>query len=165
MKPSVFPTKIDLPLDVRNKLVDLLNRQLAALTDLRMQTKHAHWNVKGPHFYSLHLLFDTLAESLDDPIDEVAERATSLGGLAQGTAQQVARQSYLPEFPATNYDGLAVVVALVERWAAAAKATREAIDIANNLGDADTADLLTGISRNLDKHLWFLEAHLQGGQI
>lgn len=162
MAKKSFSTKIDLPADDRAKLTALLNQQLADTTDLRMQTKHAHWNVKGPGFYSLHLLFDSLAESLDDPIDDIAERITALGGVAYGTPREVAKATRVPEFPADAHDSMKVVGLLIERWATVASSTRAAIDEAEKYGDKDTADLFTGLSRDLDKHLWFLEAHLQG---
>ena len=156
-----FPTRHDLPAEARAGLVELLNRQLADTHDVRTQTKHAHWNVKGPNFYQLHLLFDTLAEQLDGFSDEIAERATALGGVAYGTARMVAANTRVPEFPADVFDGLEVVAALADRYRALAKSTRDAIDEADGLGDKDTADLFTEVSRGVDKSLWFLEAHLQ----
>jgi starvation-inducible DNA-binding protein len=94
-------------------------------------------------------------------LDLVAERATALGGLARGTVRRSASSSQLPEFPPEVTDSLPTVEALAERYAALAASTREAIEAANDQGDADTADLFTEVSRGLDKALWFLEAHLQ----
>ena len=158
----LFTNRHDLPAAAREQLVVLLNQQLADTTDLFTMTKHAHWNVKGPNFIALHKLFDELAETVLEFTDEIAERATALGGLAHGTSRNVASQSRLPEFPAdaTRWD--AVVTALADRYAHLAKSTREAISKSDDLGDADAADLFTQISRELDKSLWFLEAHLQG---
>jgi len=96
---KTFSTRNDLPADARQKLIKLLNQQLADTTDLRTQTKHAHWNVKGPNFIALHKLFDELAEQLSEFADEIAERATALGGVATGTARVVAANSRVPEFP------------------------------------------------------------------
>src|SRR6476646_3120699 len=79
-----FPTRNDIPADNRTKLVSILNQHLADTVDLMSQTKFAHWNVKGPNFYQLHLLFDELAEKLEQHVDEIAERATALGGVAMG---------------------------------------------------------------------------------
>lgn len=157
-----FPTRIDLPTESRTKLIALLNQQLADTTDLYTQTKHAHWNVKGPNFIALHELFDKLAEEVLESVDEIAERATALGGAVGGTARHVAAASKLPEFPADVFGGSGIVAALADRFAQLTKSTRAAIDTATELGDADTADLFTGQSRELDKSLWFLEAHLQG---
>lgn len=145
----------------RAELIELLNRQLADTHDVRTQTKHAHWNVKGPNFYQLHLLFDTLAGELDEFSDEITERATALGGAAFGTSRMVAASSRVQEFPADVFDGMDVVAALADRYKVLAKSTRDAIDEADGLGDKDTADLFTEVSRGLDKNLWFLEAHLQ----
>jgi starvation-inducible DNA-binding protein len=162
MPAKTFPTRIDLPADNRAELVAVLNRQLADTLDLWTQTKYAHWNVKGKTFFALHELFDKLADELEGQTDTIAERATALGGVANGTLRQAAAASRLPDFPGSTFAGQAVVEALAVRFAALAKSTREAIDAADGLGDADTADLFTAVSRELDKSLWFLEAHLQG---
>src|SRR5918995_6964640 len=96
---KTFPTRHDLPADARQKLIALLNQQLADTTDLRTQTKHAHWNVKGPNFIALHKLFDELAEQLSEFADEIAERATALGGVATGSDRVVAANNRVPEIP------------------------------------------------------------------
>lgn len=156
-----FPTSIDLPEETRTKVIALLNQQLADSLDLYSQTKQAHWNVKGMNFYQLHLLFDSLAEHVIPWIDSLAERAAMLGGYATGTARMAAEHTTLDEFPTTITTGKEYVQALVERWAAYAASTRAGIDQTDEWGDADTADLLTEISRQVDMDLWFLEAHLQ----
>jgi starvation-inducible DNA-binding protein len=161
MKPQIFPSRIDFTPEVRKPLVELLNQQLADTVDLWTQTKYAHWNVKGANFISLHKLFDELAGRLEEMTDEIAERATALGGVAAGTLRQAAGASRLPEFPSRTFTDLAVVEALAVRYAALAKTTREAITQADDYQDQGTADLLTGVSRELDKALWFLESHLQ----
>ena len=73
-----FPTHIDIPQEARTRLVRMLNDHLADVSDLRSQTKQAHWNVKGKDFFQLHELFDEIAEELDGFADELAERATAL---------------------------------------------------------------------------------------
>jgi starvation-inducible DNA-binding protein len=156
-----FPTRNDLPADARQQVTALLNQQLADTTDLHSHTKHAHWNVKGPNFIALHRLLDELAGLLDGFADEIAERATALGGVAVGTTRHVASNTRLPEFPHDAFDWKAVVTALADRYANLAKTTRQAIDESDRLGDKDTADLFTEVSRDLDKSLYFLESHLQ----
>jgi starvation-inducible DNA-binding protein len=158
--PSLHSTRIQLDETIRTQSALLLNQALADLSDLSSQTKQAHWNVKGPSFYSLHLLFDSLAGTVEGHLDTIAERITTLGGIAQGTIRQAAAASSLPEFP-QNFEGLSCVASLIERFGTAANSVRTAIDAAANLGDADTADLFTAVSRDLDKSLWFLEAHLR----
>ena len=160
-KSRVFSTRIDLPPASRESAIALLNQHLADTFDLGSQIKQAHWNVKGPNFIALHELFDDLAESVEEYVDLIAERATALGGYALGTARMAAAASRLPEYPVEAVDGKQHVEALVARFAALGKTTRAAIDASNEFSDADTADLFTEVSRGIDKHLWFLEAHLQ----
>ena len=80
-------------------MIDLLNQNLADISDLQLQAKQAHWNVKGPAFFSLHELFDKAAEELEGFADEIAERAVALGGVAFGTARIAANCSRLGEYP------------------------------------------------------------------
>lgn len=159
--PRTFPTANDLPRETRDRMVDLLNQHLANSLDLYSQTKQAHWNVKGKDFYQLHLLFDELAGHVLEWIDEIAERATAIGGYATGTVRMSASNSQLSEYPTDAISGEDHVRALTERWATYAKGVREAIHIADEAGDLDTADLFTEISREVDKDLWFIEAHQQ----
>lgn len=158
MKP--LKTRIDLPEATRGKLVALLNDQLANLSDLYSQTKHAHWNVKGPQFWSLHKLFDEFADKVNEHVDEIAERLTALGGVANGTVRQSASGTKLAEYPANAFHGLAAVKAVSDAFGTAANAARAGIEESEKHGDAVTADLLTGIAAELDASLYFLEAHL-----
>jgi starvation-inducible DNA-binding protein len=156
----MFSTRNDLEQSVRRKMVSVLNQQLADIFDLYSQTKQAHWNVKGAQFYSLHELFEKLAVELAEFADMIAERATALGGLALGTVRLSAANSQLAELPLEVTDSLPIVEALAERYAALAASMRQAIETAEGEKDADTADLVTEVSRALDKALWFLESHL-----
>lgn len=156
-----YPTRIDLDAATRTKLISLLNQQLADTFDLLSQTKQAHWNVKGMNFIALHKLFDEFAAEVTEHVDEIAERVTSLGGAAHGTVRIAAQNSRLAEFPLEGIDCHGAVEQLSQRYATVAASTRQAIAAADALGDADTADLFTAVSRSLDKNLWFLEAHLQ----
>jgi starvation-inducible DNA-binding protein len=157
-------TRIDLPARTRAKIIEALNARLAEAIDLGAQAKHAHWNVKGPNFIALHELFDKVAESVEEHIDELAERITALGGTAHGTIAAVVRASSLPAYPQDLADGMKHVDALATALAHFGKKIRKCIDEAGKHGDADTADLYTGISRETDKYLWFLEAHLQSAR-
>jgi starvation-inducible DNA-binding protein len=157
----MFKTKNDLPEEARAKAVELLNARLADCIDLQTQCKQAHWNVKGPNFIALHELFDKVNEAVEDYVDDIAERAVQLGGVAEGTARMVAKRSGLAEYPAKPVDGRSHVEALSSALAAFGKAARQAIEQSNELGDLDTADLFTEVSRGIDKWLWFVEAHLQ----
>lgn len=159
-KQKTYSTRIDLAEDVRDQVIEILNQTLAATLDLKTQTKQAHWNVKGQNFYQLHELFDAMAGELEEYVDMVAERVTALGGTALGTARVAAEASILPEYPLDAVSSLEHITALADRYAAYGKHVRVAIDATGDLGDADTSDMYTEISRNIDKRLWFLEAHL-----
>jgi starvation-inducible DNA-binding protein len=154
----VNDTKINLTPTARQSVTDLLNVTLGSLIDLHWQTKQAHWTVRGPQFWQLHKMFDELAAAVDEPIDSVAERITALGGFPRGTICMSAAASQLAEFP-EKFDEFGHVTALIERFGALGNSVREQIDKTDELGDKDSADLLTGISRMLDLQLWFLEAH------
>lgn len=158
---KLFSTSVSLPEKSRLDVIDLLNSRLADAIDLKTQTKHAHWNVKGPNFIQLHQLFDEIATHADDAADLLAERATALGGVALGTARLVASTSSLAEYDLNAVTGEQHLKALSKSLAAVTNAAREGIDDAGKLGDQATADVFTEIVRQGDKDLWFLEAHLQ----
>ena len=114
----MYKTKNDIPEATRVKVVELLNARLADCIDLQTQTKQAHWNVKGPNFIALHELFDQINEDVEDYVDDIAERAVQLGGVAEGTARRVAERSSLSEYPAKAVDGRSHVEALSSALAA-----------------------------------------------
>ena len=161
MKAIAHKTKNGLPENVRGKMIDLLNEQLADVLDLGLQAKQAHWNVKGPHFIGLHELFDKVAEEVEEFTDSIAERAVELGGVALGTAQVIAKNSRLSSYPLDLASGKEHVAALSSALAKYGASVRAAIDTAGKEDDADTADLFTEVSRGIDKLLWFVEAHAQ----
>lgn len=142
-------------------MVAILNQRLADAAELRSQAKQAHWNVKGPNFIALHELFDQVSTELDTHVDDIAERVTTLGGVAMGTVRLAATSSTLAEYPHEISDGTAHVDALSSALSDFGKKVRSDIDATDELGDKDTADLFTGVSRAVDKLLWFVEAHYQ----
>lgn len=158
---ELHETKNDIAKATREKVIAVLNQRLADAIDLKTQTKQAHWNVKGMQFIALHELFDQVATAVEGHTDTIAERITSLGGTAFGTARVAAQNSSLSEYPLEITDGTAHVDALSSALADFGKKIRQDIDNTDGLGDRDTADLFTGISREIDKLLWFVEAHIQ----
>lgn len=154
-------TRNDLSNNARKSVCELLNARLADAVDLKLATKQAHWTVKGPSFIALHELFDQIATRIDVQIDDIAERIAALGGTPEGTAQVAVKKSSLKPYPLDLSDGTDHLEALASRLANFGKAVRAAIDESDKVGDADTADLFTGVSRAIDKDLWLLEAHLQ----
>lgn len=163
MNPTTrtYKTMISLDVAVRGEMVGLLNQQLADTFDLYSQVKQAHWNVKGMNFIALHKLFDDIAGEVEDMVDMLAERVTALGADAQGTARMAAQNSSLPEFPSDIEGGEAFVQAVAERVAAYTNSSRAAATTAMDAGDEATGDLFIEITREMDKQLYFLEAHLQ----
>lgn len=155
------PTKIDIPQETREQLIKLLQGSLTAGIDLQLQCKQAHWNVKGPHFIALHDLFDQVQGVVEGFVDEIAERLTALGGTAVGTVGDVAKNTSLPSYPTDIFNGNDHVDAFSTALAAFGKLIRTNIDRAGEIGDADTEDLFTGVSRGIDQQLWFVEAHMQ----
>lgn len=152
--------RIDLDDNTRKAMIALLNARLIDGIDLRLALKQAHWNVKGANFIALHEMFDAMQARVDGFADDIAERSVALGGIVAGTSQAVVEGSKLDAYPvgATAQDEH--LKAIAERVARFGKLARRAIDEADEAGDKDTADLFTAISRQMDKDLWFLEAHL-----
>jgi starvation-inducible DNA-binding protein len=157
----MHPTKNDLPQKTRAKVNAVLADRLADATDLMLQSKQAHWNVKGPNFIALHELFDKVAESAEEWVDMLAERIVQLGGTAEGTVQATASRTSMAPYPIHIVSGTDHVEALSSALASFGKRVRSAIDKTDKQGDRDTADLFTEISRDVDKYLWFVEAHNQ----
>ena len=157
----MYKTKIDLSEKVRRNVIVILNGRLSDAIDLQSQAKQAHWNVKGPHFIALHELFDKISDAVLEQIDEIAERITSLGGTAEGTVAVAAKRSKLKNYPLSITAGKDHLFYLSTQLSVFGTAVRSAIDETDELGDADSADLFTQISREIDKYLWFIEAHLQ----
>ena len=156
----MYKTKNDLSEMTRAEVVPILNARLADSIDLMHQAKQAHWNVKGSNFIALHKLFDEIVDAAEEYMDLLAERVVQLGGTAEGTIQVAAQRSVLKEYPLQMSVERDHVAALSSALAAFGKSVRQAIDHSDDMGDRDTADIFTEISRGTDKYLWFVEAHL-----
>ena len=160
-KSGMHRTKIDLAEDLRKKMIALLNARLADSIDLKLRAKNAHWNVKGPHFLPLHELFDKVATAAEEWSDLLAERAAQLGGVAEGLTPTVNERATLGDYPSGVFEGQELVQSISSNLADFGRQIRREIDQASKSGDQTTADLFTEISRDSDKYLWFVEAHLQ----
>ncbi len=151
MKKTIKPT---------HSLIILLNHALAHSIDLKLQAKQAHWNVKGENFLSLHELFDKIANQVEEYIDSLAERVVQLGGVALGTLQIVAKTSSLKTYPDNIKEGkkhLTLIKSAMQYFADLMYTLTETAEMQN---DKVTADLCTGINRELDKTIWFVSSHL-----
>jgi starvation-inducible DNA-binding protein len=158
--PLLHPTRINIPLEIRVYIIEMLNQTLASTVDLRSQVKQAACNVKGAEFLALQALFTDIAAELDAHADLLAERITVLGGVARATARTAATHSTLPEYPVDLVEGTAHVRELAERFAQYATALRDSIAYATDVEDANTASIYTDISRGIENRLGTLDAHL-----
>lgn len=140
-------------------LTKLLNQALANALNLKLQAKQAHWNIKGPNFIALHELFDRVATEVDGHADTLAERIVQLGGIAEGTLQNVNTSSNLDTYPADSQDEQTHIKALGEGIAKFAEGTGQAITQAADAGDDVTADICTEVTRGMDMLHWFVTAH------
>ncbi len=155
-------SRLDLNDNAKKTSIGVLQACLTDSIDLYNATRQAHWNVKGPNFHALHTMFETFYDTLAEDIDELAERLVQLGGTATGTSQAVAGATRLAPYPTELRQGMDHVHALAERYLALGKSLRDGIDTTDEAGDADTADILTGVSKNIDKAVWMLEATAEG---
>lgn len=155
-------TRNTLPAKTRKKSIELLNSSVADLFDLYARTKQAHWNVRGQSFFALHKLLDEFAAAIQENLDEVAERATALGGIVEGTLRDSVKHSRLKkkEEPDSISGQRDWIRELSEVHASCGGSVRASIKNVSDLEDFATADLLTDVVRVLDKQLWILEAHL-----
>ncbi|MBK9517749.1 MAG: DNA starvation/stationary phase protection protein Dps [Anaeromyxobacter sp.] len=150
-----------LPEAARAQIAEALGGTLADGLDLHSQIKVAHWNVKGPHFAAFHPLFEGFATALAGFNDQVAERAVTLGARVGGTSRHVARGSRLTEPPAEVVRDLELAGQLADRIDQYLDGARAARGVAEQAGDQDTQDLLTGVVEEFEKNGWFLRASLE----
>jgi starvation-inducible DNA-binding protein len=156
-----YSMRRDLTAEICTVAVEYLNQRLADAIDLQLQAKHAHWNVKGPTFFGLHQLFDMVAAKAAEHVDLIAERVVQLGGVAEGAVQVVAERSALSPYPLRIDSGVDHVRALAGALADFAAKVRCSFVEAEKAVDPVTVDILTEISRDIEKLLWLVEAHAQ----
>ncbi len=162
MAGKMHPTRIDIPAEQRKKLVALLNRQLADTLDLYSQTKFAHWNVKGSDFIQLHLLYDTLAEPHDRvrrPDRGARHHARRHRARHRSDGREGLDAGRVPDDRAERDGFRDGARRPVRRRTRRAPGTRSRSR--RSWRTTDTSDLFTEVSRQVDKDLWFLEAHVQ----
>lgn len=155
----MLPTQNTLPKNVRQNTARLLQQFLVDSIDLMLQSKQAHWNVRGPNFIALHKLFDEIHEEVETSVDLIAERIAQLGGSAEGTSQSVAKKTSLSEYPVMITSEVDHVRYLSNALAEFGRRLHLGIKQTSEWNDPDTADILTEISRKTSKQLWFVESH------
>lgn len=159
MEHRFSPAGLEIP--SAEKAAQILQHRLSSLIDLSLILKHVHWNVVGSGFMAVHELMDAQTESVRGLVDELAERITTLGGVAAGLASQVAdMRASEGDYPLGRAPVPAHLGALDKTYDRVAWAHREAIVELDDL-DPVSADLVTTQTAALEKNHWFVRAHLE----
>ena len=165
MNTTMYKNRVALPADVKTKVVAAMQGTLASASDMYSQSKFAHWNVKGDNFYQLHLVFDHVAKVIGKQADPIAERITQLGGIANGTTRQAAMSSIIPEYKVDTVAGMDHVRALADSLGMYCACLRKASDDIDELGDEPTSDFYKQLTVDAEEQLYFLESHLEAGDV
>ena len=146
----------------RNGSVEILNTLLADEFVLYAKTRNYHWNVTGPDFSELHKFFEAQYGELETIMDDVAERARSLGGNATATLKEYTKLTRLDEFP-DDYPGAKKMIGnLASDHEAIVRALRTDLETcAHKWGDMGTSDFLTGLMEQHEKMAWMLRSYLE----
>ena len=165
LNAKVYQTRVALSPEQKTKTVEVMQQRLAEALDMYSQAKFAHWNVKGVNFYQLHLVFDSVAETIFPQIDHIAERLTQLGGVANGTVRQAANVSQIPEYDTSLVAGMDHVKALADALGHYCEELREASSKIDDIGDEPTSDFFKQLVVEAEEQLYFLESHLEAGDV
>jgi len=153
---------IGIPDGNRQGTIALLNTLLADEYMLYTKTRNYHWNVTGLQFNDLHKFFETQYEALDDIVDEVAERARSLGGRAAGTLEEFRKTARLGEDPGRVPAARDMLAGLLADHEAPTRSLRADVDtVTDKYRDTGTADFLTGLLEQHEKMAWMLRSFLE----
>lgn len=163
---SVVQLPIALEESARREVAQQLNQILADTITLRDLYKKHHWQVVGPTFYPLHLLFDKHYEEQAELVDLLAERVQLLGGVAIAMAADVAETTRIPRPPRGREDVPGQLSRLVEAHEIVLREVREAAKRAEELGDDGSNDLLVSdVLRRNEFQVWFVSEHLVGTRL
>ena len=163
-----LPRKTLMQTKSRNPLNDKIKSEVAAIllpivydaTELKSHVKLAHWNLRDPDFISIHRLLDEVAATIEEGIDEIAERARQLGAVMDVTLVKVGIETSLNSFPTGLLNRTDACNGLLTSLGAAVNGLHKGIDKCADSGDAISADLLTSVSAKLEVYLWLIESHL-----
>lgn len=160
-----YGTVRDLPIgldaEARRRSAEMLNGVLADTIALFQLYKKHHWQVAGPTFYQLHLLFDKHAEEQLALIDLIAERIQLLGGLAAGTPWDVVEHTQVQKPPRGAEEVPALVSRTLEAHEVLIRRVRDGIELTEDNKDYGTNDMLmSDVLRTNELQVWFLAEHL-----
>src|SRR4051812_39334486 len=161
-KKNAVPAMIDIGIDEkdRRRIAEGLSRLLADNFALYLKTHNFHWNVKGPMFQTLHIMFETQYNELWTALDAIAERIRALGFPAPGTTSSLVKLSSIPESEGVP-EAQQMVRLLVQGHEAVAKTARKLFPAVEKAGDEPTADLLTQRMQVHEKTAWMLRSLLE----
>ncbi|WP_400190477.1 Dps family protein [Hymenobacter sp. B81] len=146
---------------VRQQSVDMLNQLLADTITIRDMYKKHHWQVVGPTFYQLHLLYDKHYEEQSELVDSIAERIQILGGIALAMGADVAEASSIPRPPRDREEAPIQVSRLLQAHEIILKQCHDYASRADDAGDDGTNDLVVSeVLRTNEMQVWFLSEHL-----
>lgn len=144
----------------RTEIANGLSRLLADTYTLYLKTHNFHWNVTGPMFQTLHLMFETQYTELALAVDLIAERIRALGAPAPGSYREFAKLSSIAEAEGVP-KATDMIRQLVEGQEAVVRTAREVFEIADGANDQPTADLLTQRMQLHEKTAWMLRSLLE----
>lgn len=156
MKPN-----IGISADSASQLNKILSQLLADQAALAFRTRDAHWNITGAQFSQLHLLFGEQYTTINDQIDETAERIRAIGFPVGGQLQELASASKLKSTGKTTGKAEKLLQSLLDGHEAIIRYLRKAVDESSKLGDSGTSDFLTGLMESHEKTAWMLRASLE----
>ncbi|MEO0352714.1 MAG: Dps family protein [Cyanobacteria bacterium P01_A01_bin.15] len=160
MSTSTLPINIGISEDDRQAIADGLSRLLADTYTVYLKTHNFHWNVTGPMFQTLHLMFEGQYNELALAVDAIAERIRALGFPAPGTYSEYAKLSSISETEGVP-TAEEMIALLVEGQEAVARTARTVFALADQANDEPTADLLTQRLQTHEKNAWMLRSLLQ----
>jgi starvation-inducible DNA-binding protein len=157
---------IGLTSEQREGVVKILNTLLSDEYVLYTKTRNYHWNVVGPQFNDLHKFFEAQYTELNIVVDDVAERARSLGGWSLGTLAEFSQHTRLKEHPGQYPNAQDMLANLLADHEAIIRYLREDLEtVADTYHDIGTNDFLTGLMEQHEKMAWMLRAFLQGESV
>ncbi len=162
MQVQAKPMKVDIGIEEKSRqdIAEGLSRLLADTYTLYLKTHNFHWNVTGPMFQTLHLMFETQYTELATAVDEIAERIRALGFPAPGTYSDFARLSSIPETTGVP-KAQEMIRLLVEGQESVVRTARSIFPIVEQVNDEPTADLLTQRMQVHEKTAWMLRSLLE----
>ena len=163
---SVLEMPIALAENTRRASVDNLNQLLADTITLRDLYKKHHWQVSGPTFYQLHLLFDKHFGEQSELVDTIAERIMTLGGVSVAMSADVAEMTLVPRPPRGREEVPVQISRLLHAHEIVLKEARTMAQQATRDGDDGTNDVLvSSVIRTNEAQVWFIAEHLVDGPL